>query len=427
MSCLLIGCSRLIVDAIEAPIEGVSSSTAKMSAAAPMPYPSETWAPLLRRMIVQLAAVWVGIGVLLNAIWLIWHKRNRPAAVEPPTTPQLPAGFRERTIRANGCSFHVVEAGSQDPKAPLLLLLHGFPEHWYCWRHVMAALANGGHAPTSGGPATGGRGMPAAAKGMTRFRIVAPDLRGCGHSESNPSWPFTAYSIPVLVEDVRALIVALGYSSACVVGHDWGGLLAWCFAAAHPGFVSRMAVLAAPHPRAFQASLSLSQVSKSWYGLFFQLPMMPEWYMNLCDQHFVRAVYRGRKLGLKRTGDSEGMAMMTEADIDANKAALALPGTSNAAVNYYRNVFGMNVEPAYRHFARSSSASKPLTMPVLHLWADKDGALDLTATAATGRYCTDYRLVVINNCSHWIQQDAIKETVEHLSEFFGRAFETNQM
>src|SRR5690349_3758371 len=129
--------------------------------------------------------------------------------------------MQHREIIANGVRLHYVEVG----QGPLVVLLHGFPEFWYSWRHQLPALASAG------------------------FRAVAPDMRGYNLSEKPPG--ISSYRIDKLVGDVVGLIQALGEQRAVVVGHDWGGAVAWATALGRPEAVERLIVLNAPHPYAF--------------------------------------------------------------------------------------------------------------------------------------------------------------------------------
>jgi len=133
--------------------------------------------------------------------------------------------LRHRTIATNGINMHIAEQGS----GPLVLLLHGFPESWYSWRHQLRALAGAG------------------------YHAVAPDQRGYGQTD-RPS-EVQKYTQLHLVGDVIGLMDALGEAQAVVVGHDWGGLVAWYFAMWHPELLRRLALLNIPHPQRFARGL----------------------------------------------------------------------------------------------------------------------------------------------------------------------------
>lgn len=153
-------------------------------------------------------------------------------------------------VNANGLQFYAAAAGPADGQ--LLMLLHGFPEMSYGWRHQLGALAAAG------------------------YRVVAPDQRGYGHS-SKPSG-IGAYRLDLLAADVVAIARALGHDSARLVGHDWGGLVTWCLATNDAPFVQRAAILNAPHPASLLRYIagSPTQALKGAYVGFFQLPWLPE-------------------------------------------------------------------------------------------------------------------------------------------------------
>ena len=134
----------------------------------------------------------------------------------PDAAVQISGPWTHRSVSANGTRFHIAEAGD----GPLVLLLHGFPEFWWTWRHQLAWLPEAG------------------------FRAVAVDLRGFGGSDKPPR----GYDLITGASDAAGLIRSLGEANAVVVGHDWGGLIAWTLAAYHPKVVSRLAVVSMAHP-----------------------------------------------------------------------------------------------------------------------------------------------------------------------------------
>src|SRR3954468_12951859 len=203
-----------------------------------------------------------------------------------------------RVDLGNGISLHCAEAG----RGPLVLLLHGFPEHWASWRYQVPALAAAG------------------------FRVVAPDLRGYG--ESDKPRGLDAYRVDVLAEDVARLVTALGAERAAVVGHDWGGALAWYAGMWHPEEVSRIAVLNCPHPsRMAQALRTARQRLRSWYMFFFQLPFLPEALLRANGFAALRWAFRADPL---RKG-----AFAPE-DLEGIVRAAAMPGALTAMVDWYR-------------------------------------------------------------------------------------------
>jgi pimeloyl-ACP methyl ester carboxylesterase len=162
--------------------------------------------------------------------------------------------------------LHCAFAGPED--GPLVVLLHGFPEFWWSWRHQIPALAAAG------------------------FRVVAPDMRG--YNLSDKPLGVEAYRIEKLVGDVAGLIRALGRERAHIVGHDWGAVVAWEFAMRRPEMTERLAVLNVPHPREMLKGLRRpAQLRKSWYIFFFQLPAVPERLLAQNDFAFLRKTFKG--------------------------------------------------------------------------------------------------------------------------------------
>src|SRR5215203_1684309 len=158
-----------------------------------------------------------------------------------------PSSWQHREAIVNGVRLHYVGAGT----GPLVLLLHGFPEFWYSWRAQIPALVAAG------------------------YRVIAPDMRGYNLSEKPAG--VRSYMLDTLCDDVLALIHHAGEERATVVGHDWGGAVAWNVPMRHPRAVERLIVLNAPHPGAFLRELRTpAQIAKSWYMFFFQLPWLPE-------------------------------------------------------------------------------------------------------------------------------------------------------
>lgn len=248
--------------------------------------------------------------------------------------------------------LHYVEAG----EGPLVVLLHGFPDFWYSWRHQIPALAAAG------------------------FRVVAPDMRG--YNESDKPEGVRAYGIDRLVEDVANLVHALGEERAHVVGHDWGGVVAWSFAMQRPDMLGRLVILNSPHPRQYMRGLTPSQLLKSWYMFFFQLPWLPELVLSLGDFAGLR-----KTMAAARTGE------VSPEELDEYAAAAARSGDLHYPINYYR---GLRVDPLgrLRGFKRVDS-------PVLVLWGDQDRFLEIH-TADPGVDWADVTLRRFPTAGHWV-------------------------
>jgi epoxide hydrolase 4 len=287
--------------------------------------------------------------------------------------------------QVNGIQLHYAEAGSGED---LVILLHGFPEFWYSWRHQLTAL------------------------GKT-YHVVAPDMRGYNLSDKSPR--VVDYRIEVLVEDVLGLINHFGADKAAIVGHDWGAGVAWAVAQKYPERVSKLAALQVPPAAAWRANLTLRQLLRSWYMFFFQLPRIPEW-----------AISRKNLGGLDRTF-KETVARkgsFSDADIEIYKEALRQPGALTGAINYYR----ANVR---RLISRGSTLERDngesrrngrIRVPTLFIFGEQDFAI-LPATVRGVEKFVDapYREVRIADSGHWVQNEAADEVTAALLEFLGSA------
>lgn len=283
--------------------------------------------------------------------------------------------WRHEHVEANGLRFHVVTAG----EGPLVLLLHGFPQFWYAWRRQIPALAR-------------------------RFKVVAPDLRGYGDSDKPPR--VADYTTHVLAADVAALVGALGYPKAHVVGHDWGGGVAWTAAIEQPQVVDRLAILNCPHPAAFARALRSNprQLLRSWYMFFFQLPAVPELAFQLGGTRLVERAFRGWSVR-KDTFDDE--------DLRQYREAMRKPGALTAAINYYR--------AAFRDFgALRALASAPpkIVSPTLLIWGEEDAALGKELTyGMDALFAGPFRIEYVPRCSHWVNEEQPELVNLWLEEF----------
>ena len=276
----------------------------------------------------------------------------------------------------NGVRLHYVEAG----RGPLVILLHGFPEFWYSWRFQIPALARAG------------------------FRVIAPDMRGYNLSEKPSS--VASYRVKHLSADVAALVSHAGERQAVVVGHDWGGAVAWAVAARYPERVSKLVVMNAPHPAAFARELrTWKQVRKSWYILFFQLPWLPERLFRLGGRGALEQTFRRGSLRPE---------LFTDEDITRYAAALLQPGALGAAINYYRAAFRSAL---YQVLQGGGAPPRPITTPTLLIWGEQDRFLGAELTEGLEPFVPNLRLLRIPRASHWVQIDAYERVNEGLLEF----------
>lgn len=273
----------------------------------------------------------------------------------------------------NGVRLHYVSQG----EGPLLVLLHGFPEFWYSWRHQIPVLAQ-------------------------RFKVVAPDLRG--YNESDKPVGVANYRVDTLTADVMNLIQAFGEEKAIIVGHDWGGGIAWVFAAAYPQATKKLIVMNCPHPAAFQKHLrnNRRQLRRSWYIFFFQIPWLPEFGIRLNARRFIEQAFRGMAVRKEAFPDEE---------LRRYVEAIQKPGAATAAINYYRAAFRERLRNGDRHFAT-------ITCPTLLIWGEEDIALGKELTYDMEQYFTDrFEIKYIPHCSHWVQQEQPELVNQYMSEF----------
>jgi pimeloyl-ACP methyl ester carboxylesterase len=252
--------------------------------------------------------------------------------------------WTHRDISANGIRLHVAEAGT----GPLVVLLHGFPQHWWMWRHQLIGLADAG------------------------YRVVAPDLRGYGASDKPPR----GYDSMTLAADIAGLVRALGESEAVLVGHDWGGHIAWTAAALQPRTVRKLAILSMPHPLRWPAALARDpqQRAASRYVARFQLPWTPERWLVADEAANVGRIIR----------DWAG-PRFPYAETEAQwRAAMQIFGAAHCALEYYRWVMRSVPRTDGRRFR--TALRRPLDVPTLQL----HGAVDRCVLPATAQGSSRY-------------------------------------
>jgi pimeloyl-ACP methyl ester carboxylesterase len=278
------------------------------------------------------------------------------------------ARWQHRFAQVNGVQLHYVEAGA----GPLVLLLHGFPELWYAWRHQMPALAAAG------------------------FHVVAPDLRG--YNLSDKPHGVTEYAVEKLADDVHGLMLSLGAHRANVVGHDFGAGIAWAFAMRHPGALARLAILNGPHPVSMlRGLLDPRQLFRSWYMFFFQLPCLPE---RLARRNDFALLFAPFEL-------LPEPARFTPEEREVYRQAFARPGALTAMINYYRAMFRPNGIPK---LARVDAE-------VLVLWGEADPYLRPAVARPSPRWVPRAQVEVLPNVGHFIQHEAPAWVSERLIGF----------
>ncbi len=294
--------------------------------------------------------------------------------------PNGPA-IDELSLTANGIRFHALGAGPED--GALVLFLHGFPELSRSWRHQLPALAAAG------------------------YRAVAPDMRGYGDTELRGP-----YDVGTLVRDVTGLIAALGRERAVLVGHDWGGAVAWATAMHAPAFVERLVAINCPPASALFEAMrrTRSQLRKSWYILFFQLPWWPERRM---------AADRASVVARALVGGSYRRDAWPSEELDAYRTAFARPGRAKAAIDWYRTAFRRALRPR-----RSRRPSRRVVAPTLILWGVEDRFLDreLVGPEVLRRVLADGNVpevVWIEDAGHFVQNESPQRVNAELLRWLG--------
>lgn len=269
-------------------------------------------------------------------------------------------------VPARGLVFDVTVSGPTD--APAVLLLHGFPQTSHCWRRVTPSLPG--------------------------YRCIAPDQRG--YSPGARPLDVEAYRVPELAADALAVLDALGVERAHVVGHDWGGAVAWQLGARHPARVSTLTVLSTPHPRAFIEALRSDedQRQKSLYMRDFARPGYAD-ELLADDAAALRAIFGG----------------LPSVDVDHVVAAAQEPGALASWLRWYaaQRLEDVGDTPA-------------VDVPTLYAWSDGDVALGSAAAAATGQWVTGpYRFEALEGVSHWIPEQAADTVARLLIDHLGQA------
>ena len=276
-------------------------------------------------------------------------------------------------ITVNDIKLHIAKEGSGKK---LVILLHGWPEFWYTWRYQIPVLAE-------------------------HFTVVAPDLRGFNLSDKPIG--ISNYKIDIVASDIAELIPNLGFEKAYIVGHDWGGAIAWSFAALYPDLTEKLVVLNCPHPKEMLKSFKKnpSQLLKSWYMFMHQIPVLPEFVMSNFLAYFFKKFVRGWMYNKQN---------FTDADLTEFVRAYRQNGALTGSINYYRAM--LQTKP------NKSVFKNKITAPTLLIWGTGDKALGKELTYNTQEYIdATYDVKYISNCSHWTQNDCPDEVNNYLIDF----------
>jgi pimeloyl-ACP methyl ester carboxylesterase len=276
------------------------------------------------------------------------------------------ANFTNAVLPGRKLRFGALVGGPED--GDLVLFLHGFPQFADSWLQIMAPIADSG------------------------FRTAAVDQRGYS-PEARPK-EVNAYGVEHLLADVEAFANSLGAGRFHLVGHDWGALLAWKFAAENPGRLKSLSVISTPHPDAlFHAMQSdADQMERSKYIAFFRMPgHLAEAFFRANDYKNLRDVYQGK---------------LPASQVGRNVRRLAEPGALTAALNWYRAL-------------RPGTQTGKISVPTLYIWSSQDLALGETAALATAVHVSGfYRFERLEGASHWLLEEmtetASKLLLQHL-------------
>jgi len=271
-------------------------------------------------------------------------------------------------IQTNGIKLHTALAGSPDGEP--VFLLHGFPESWFGWENQIEPLSRAG------------------------FRVIVPDQRG--YNLSDKPTGVDQYQMDVLVEDILGLADHFGYKKFYLAGHDFGAMVSWSLAIREPERVKSLVIANVPHPAVFKSYLRShpSQMLKSWYAFFFQLPGIPELFVKARNWKFMTSAMPD---------------YFSEEELDRYREAWGQPGAITAMINWYRATFGSS---------RSSRLSRSIQPKTLVIWGKNDPYLSYQMAALSLDHCDDGAMVLIDDATHWVQHDKSQQVSQLMIDYF---------
>lgn len=296
-----------------------------------------------------------------------------------PNNRSVPDDFYNKTygnhsnVTIGSISFHYVTKGCEEDKnRTVLLLLHGFLDFWYIWNNLIPALGED-------------------------FCVIAPDLRGYGNT-TRPN-DTAEYLMTKLVDDVKGLVEVFSRNKSrkvVLVGHDWGGMISFCFATMHEKMIDKMIIINGMHPRAFTKQLfrSVKQMRMSWYQLPFRRPVVPEEYLILNDFAFLDKVHKA----------------FTEEEKYAHKYVYSQPGALTGTINYYR---------AFNNDSDQLSKIKyrKINVTTLILWGEQDQFI-MTRVAYYNQYWLSNSVAIYyEGAGHFPQRECPEPIIKRIREF----------
>lgn len=282
--------------------------------------------------------------------------------------------WHHRYAEVDGVKFHYVEQG----KGELILFLHGFPEFWYEWRAILPEFAKDHHA-------------------------VAPDMPGYNLSSSPAA--LEDYRVPAMVEDVHALVVKLKAKKFVLVGHDWGGVIAWAFAGAHPEMLDKLIIVNAPHPTVFARELAdnpAQQKASSYFNLFNS----PQAETYLANNDF--ALFRG-------------LIKPWASPADINEYVTNWKRGLTGGLNYYRaSRLHSPVDGAPATTVRELPQMPVIDTPTLVIWGEKDTALLTGNLDGLNQYVKNLTVKRIPDGDHWVIHEKTAEVIRDMREYLAK-------
>ncbi len=269
----------------------------------------------------------------------------------------------EQRITLPNITLNVAFSDNEEDKP--ILLLHGYPDAWFGWEKIMKRLITNG------------------------FRVIAPDQRG--YNLSDKPKHISAFANDRLIQDATDLMTYFGYKRFHLAGHDYGAYLAYLIGLEYPERVLKLITISGLHPTVFQnlRQLGIRQWLKSWYLTFFHLPRFPEKLMQYNNFQFLFQNHSTK---------------LTAVEKQRYQNAWSQQDAVKSMIHWYRTT-PKKVDNPY------------LKMPVLILWGEKDLYLTTAAAKANLSYCSNGKLIVIKNASHWLMLENVKEVTEMISDF----------
>eukprot|EP01023_Acetabularia_acetabulum_P001611 TRINITY_DN10628_c1_g1_i2.p1 TRINITY_DN10628_c1_g1~~TRINITY_DN10628_c1_g1_i2.p1 ORF type:complete len:368 (-),score=23.41 TRINITY_DN10628_c1_g1_i2:453-1556(-) len=334
---------------------------------------------LLMPVIFVGSAIWLLFEFILNPVSFV----NRQSRIECKA-PAIPQGFQSEYVEVNGIKLHTVQGG--DKNAPLMIFLHGFPEFWFSWRHQLREFSK-------------------------RYFVVAIDMRG--YNLSDKPVGIDQYSTDIIASDVAQTVQLLGYKNCILLGHDWGGAVAQTTAGLYPQIVSKLIVMASANTKLLMLNKNKDNLWKMKHVYFFQLPWIPEIVMSKRNFQVVRQFL---KPGCKG-GPLYPHANSVE-EVEYYVCAIARPGVTTAALNYYRMLGDrMMVHALSSEKSKNLVSYQLIEQPSLIILGQDDTFILPSLWEQPERAFKDVTVQIVQHCSHWVPFDRPDEVNQLITQF----------